>query len=428
MNVLPLLSQRSSAIQESVIRRVFEEARDVRDPINLTLGQPDFPVPDAVKEAAVRAVREDRNGYSSNRGVDALLARIAEHLRWDLGWDVAAGPGAGPGQAGLMVTSGTSGGLLLGAMCLLNPGDEIIIPDPYFVLYPRLAEFCDGRAVPCDTYPDFRMTAERVERCITPRTKAVLVCSPSNPCGVVLSESDCRDLLELCRRRNLLLISDEIYDEFTYAESRMSDRWGEKRDERGGGLETRPTEFKAERGESTDRSEQRSVARCCPSPARFQGAHENVLLIRGFGKTYGFTGWRLGYAAGPAALIERMLKLQMHVYICAPTPLQFAAIEAFNVDISPLLEKFRARRDMVVERLSQVTEVPFPGGAFYAFAKVPERLGMTASHFKDAAKARRVLVVPGMAFSGRDSHFRISYAVREEVLEEGVEALVGLMR
>lgn len=405
---IPGFAARASAVQESIIRRVFEEARDVRDPINLTLGQPDFPVPESVKEAAIRAIREDRNGYSSNRGIDPLLARIAEHLRYDLGWNVAAGAGARSDQAGLMVTSGTSGGLLTAAMCLLDPGDEIIIPDPYFVLYPRLGEFCDARAVPCDTYPDFRMTAERIERCITPRTKAVLVCSPSNPCGTVLSEAECRDVLDLCRRRNLLLISDEIYDEFTHVESRTSVRFGEQT--------------------GTDRSEQRAAARCCPSPARFQGAHENVLLIRGFGKTYGFTGWRLGYASGPAPLIDRMLKLQMHIYICAPTPLQFAAIEAFSVDVAPLLERFRRRRDMVVERLSQVTEVPFPGGAFYAFVKVPERLKMSASQFKDAAKARRILVVPGMAFSQRDTHFRISYAVREEVLNQGLDGLVAMMK
>lgn len=397
MDIGPLFSTRSETIQESVIRRIFEEARDVRDPINLTLGQPDFLVPDVVKEAAVQAIREDRNGYSSNRGVDQLLQRISTHLRWDLGWDVAPGPGAKPGQAGLMVTSGTSGGLLLGAMCLLNPGDEIIIPDPYFVLYPRLGEFCEAKAVPCDTYPDFRMTAERIERMITPRTKAVLVCSPSNPCGVVMSESDCRDVLDLCRRRNLLLISDEIYDEFTYSESRTSRRAGD------------------------------SQQRCCPSPGRFEGAHENVLLIRGFGKTYGFTGWRLGYASGPSALIDRMLKLQMHIYICAPTPLQFAAVEAFGADISPVLKKFEQRRNIVVDRLSEVTDVAYPGGAFYAFVKVPERLKMTAMQFKDAAKARRVLVVPGMAFSARDTHFRISYAVREEVLKEGLDELVAIM-
>jgi aminotransferase len=384
-----LLSSRSEAVKESVIRRVFEEARDVKGPINLTIGQPDFAVPEAVKRAAARAIEEDRNGYSSNRGIDPLLERIARHLRETAKWDVSPGRAA-PGQAGLMVTSGTSGGLILAAIALLDEGDEIIIPDPYFVLYPRLGELTGGRAVPCDTYPDFRLTAERVERLITSRTKAVLLCSPSNPCGTVASERECRDLLDLCRRRGILLISDEIYDEFTYAESRVKGR--------------------------------------CPTPAAFEGAQEDVLLIRGFGKTYGFTGWRMGYAAGPSRLIDRMLKLQMHLYICAPTPLQYGAIEAFDTDMSALIERFAKRRDLCYRRLSQVTEVPSPGGAFYVFPRVPERLGMTASQFKDAAKARRVLIVPGMAFSGRDTHFRISYAVDEKTLEQGLDILVDLMR
>jgi aminotransferase len=389
MDLDRLFSARSDAVTESVIRRVFEEGRDVRDAINLTLGQPDFPVAESVKRAAVRAIEEDRNGYSSNRGVDPLLGALASHLKATVNWDVAPGQ-PGSGQAGLMVTMGTSGALILAAMALLDEGDEIIIPDPYFVLYPRLGELTGGRAVPCDTYPDFRLTAERVEPLIGRRTKAVLLNSPSNPCGTVNSEPECRELLELCRRKNVLLISDEIYDEFTYPESREHGR--------------------------------------CPTPAAFAGAQEDVLLVRGFGKTYGFTGWRLGYAAGPAKLIEKMLKLQMHLYICAPTPLQFGAIEALGADMSPVLERFRRRRDMGFERLAAVTELPYPGGAFYLFPKVPERLGMTAMQFKDAAKARRVLIVPGMAFSERDTHFRISYAVDEKTLGEGLDVLVELMR
>lgn len=397
MNLDRLLSARSAAVQESVIRKVFEEARDVVDPINLTLGQPDFPVPDVVKRAAIRAIEENQNGYSSNRGIDPLLKKLAAKVKADVGWDVSATAKCGPGQSGLMVTGGTSGGLILAALALLDAGDEIIIPDPYFVLYPRLGELCGARAVTCDTYPDFRMTAARVEQLITPRTKAVVLNSPSNPCGVVSTEKECAELLELCKRKGVLLISDEIYDEFTYSEARTS--------------------------KSAD-----GRARVCPSPCRLPGAQENSLLIRGFGKTYGFTGWRMGYASGPPALIDTMIKLQQHIYICAPTPLQAGAVEALDLDMSAQILKYQRRRDMVVERLSKVTEVPHPGGAFYAFAKVPERMGMTASEFKDAAKARKVLVVPGRAFSSRDTHFRLSYAVEEGVLERGVEELVRLMR
>lgn len=403
MDIAKVLAARAGAVQESVIRRVFEGARDVVSPINLSIGQPDFPVPEAIKAAAVRAIQNDQNGYAPNRGVDALLARIARHLKEDVGWGVTW-PGSAPapakpvtGGTGVMVTQGTSGGLVDAAMAILDPGDEIIIQDPYFVLYPRLAELTGAKVVACDTYPDFRLTASRVEPLITKRTKAVLLNTPSNPTGVISSEQECRDLLELCRRKNVLLISDEIYDEFTFPESRTSRRVAS------------------------------AAGTTCPSPARFPGAHEDVLLVRGFGKTYGCTGWRLGYIAGPAALLNTMVKMQQHLYICAPTPLQYGAIEAFDVDMGPLIERFRKRRDLVLERLGKVTEVPYPGGAFYAFVKVPERLGMTASEFMEQARSKRVLVVPGYAFSKRDTHFRISYAVKDEVLEEGLGILAGLM-
>ncbi len=407
MDIQRLFSARASTVEESLIRRVFEEGRSVRDPIDFTLGQPDFPVPDAIKAGAVRAISENRNGYSSNRGVDPLLEKIAAHLKRDLGWDVATRPepGAG-GRPQAMVSMGTSGVLVCLAMCLLDPGDEIIIPEPYFVLYPRLAELTGAKAVMCQTYPDFRMTADRVEPLITARTKFVLLNSPSNPCGVVLGESDCRDLLDLCRRRNILLVSDEIYDAFVYSESRM---------------EPIAQAIDPERSRSRERSS-------CPSPCRFPGAHEHTLLVRGFGKTYGPTGWRLGYCAGPGPLIERMLRFQMHLYINAPTPLQFGAAAAFDTDISAIIADYQRRRDLVHKRLSEVTEVPFPGGAFYAFAKVPERLRMTATQFKDAAKARRVLIVPGAAFSSRDTHFRLSFATAESKLREGLDILVDLMR
>jgi aspartate/methionine/tyrosine aminotransferase len=310
-------------------------------------------------------------------------------------------------------------------MALLDPGDEFIIPDPYFVLYPRLAELTGARAVTCDTYPDFRMTAARVEPLITARTKAVLLVSPSNPCGVVASEQECRELLDLCRRKNVLLISDEIYDQFVYPESRtsvMARASGPALARGGAGPGADHGQAHPPGGLPVPPGDRRG-----PSPARVPGAQEDVLLVRGFGKTYGCTGWRLGYVAGPAKLINPMVKMQQHLYICAPTPLQWGVVEAFDTDMSGLIESFRKRRDKVVKALSAVTEVPYPGGAFYAFVKVPQRMGMTADEFMKLARSRRVLVVPGYAFSGRDTHFRLSYAVKEEVLEEGLGILAELM-
>lgn len=397
MSVHRPLSARAVTVRESMIRRIFEEAREIRDPINLTLGQPDFPAPEAIKRAAIAAIENDRNGYTSNRGDDALLARIAAHLRADVGWDAATGPTTAPDSPAVMVVSGTTGALVLAALCLLDADDEIIIPDPHFPLYANLAELCGARALPCDTYPDFRLTAERVEPLITARTRAVLLNTPANPTGVVSTERECRDLLDLCRRHRIFLISDEIYDAFTYPECRTARRAGT--------------------GEP-----------CCPSPARFPQAWDTVLLIRGFGKTCGVTGWRLGYAAGPAHLIEAMVRLHQHVYICAPTPLQHGIRAAFDVDMSAVIERFSRRRELVCTTLGPVTELVRPGGAFYAFVPVPPRLGMTATQFKEAARARRVLIVPGVAFSARDSHFRLSYAVDDARLAEGLAILADLMR
>ncbi len=376
-----LLSRRVLGMDGSGIRRAFELGASLENPINLSIGQPDFPVPEAMKAGAIEAIRSDRNGYSLSEGVAPLNAAIRSHLAHDLGWD-PADPGTG-----VMVTSGTSGALLLSALALLDPGDEAIVPDPWFVIYPQLGPLTGGRVVPCDTYPDFRMTAERVEPLITERTKFVLVNSPGNPTGVVLDERECRDLAELCRDRGVQLVSDEIYDEFVF-----SDAVG-------------PTG-------------------ACPSPGRHD---PGVLVIRGFGKTYGCTGWRLGYAAGPTPLITQMRKLQQFTFVCAPTPLQWGAVAALDVDLSAQIAAYQRRRDRVVEMLSPHTRVSTPGGAFYAFFEVPASLGLTGTQFVEQAVRHRVLLVAGGVFSARDTHVRLSFAVPEPMLEEGLEILAGML-
>lgn len=388
-----LISARSRSIDASGIRKAFDLARTIKNPINLSIGQPDFPVPEAMKRAAINAIETDQNGYTVTQGVEPLRQRIARHLAWDLGWS-GTGDEGGPG---LMISSGTSGSLLLAMLAILDPGDEIVIPDPYFVMYPHVAKMCGGKAVLCDTYPDFRMTAERVEPLINERTKAVLFNSPSNPCGTVPSRRDCEELLDLCRRKGVLLISDEIYDEFAYPEA-MTD--------------TATAEPKAPR---------------IPSPARLPGASEDVLLIRGFGKTFGCTGWRMGYAAGPKGLIEQLLKLQQYTFVCAPSIAQWGCIDALDVDMSQHIDEYRRRRDLLIEKLGAHTEITVPGGAFYAFPKVPERLGMTATQFCELAIKERVIIIPGSIFSARDTHFRVSYATKPEMLEEGLDILARLL-
>ncbi len=375
-----LLSDRSLAIDVSGIRRVFELGAKLDNPINLSIGQPDFPVPQAIKDATIDAIRADRNGYTLTQGVPELRSAIVRRIRDDVGWDVPSD------DLGLIVTSGTSGGLLLAMMATLNPGDEVIVPDPYFVVYPALAELTGGRAVYCDTYPDFRLTAERVEPLITERTKLLLLNSPSNPSGVVLRTSELRDIVELCESRGVLIVSDEIYDEFTYDDGREDGR--------------------------------------CPSPARLT---DRLLLVRGFGKTYGCTGWRMGYAAGPKPVLDQMAKLQQYTFVCAPSMAQFGLAVAFDVDMGPLVRSYQAKRDRVLAALAPVTNVTHPAGAFYAFVEVPAAVAGSATAFVERATERNVLVIPGNVFSRRDTHFRLSYAAPDETLDKGLAILAEML-
>jgi aspartate/methionine/tyrosine aminotransferase len=382
LDVSKILSRRVQSVDASGIRKVFDLAAHLKDPINLSIGQPDFPVPDLLKQAAIKAIEENRNGYTQTQGCPELLRAIWARLGSEIGW--TAEP-----QHGLsaIVTSGTSGALVLGMMAVLDPGDEAIVPDPYFVMYPQLSALTGGKMVLCNTYPDFRMTAERIEKLITPRTKAVLVNSPGNPTGVVLNSKELQDIVDLCRAKGILLISDEIYDEFTFSESREDGRF--------------------------------------PTPARVT---RDCLLIRGFGKTYGCTGWRLGYVAGPHEIVQSIAKLQQYTYVCAPSMAQYAAAHAFEVDMRPWVDRFEKRRDTVLAAFEGLTQVARPGGAFYAFVEVPPALGMTATQFVEKAIERSVLVIPGKVFSTRDTHFRLSFAAKEETLARGLDVLRGIMR
>lgn len=377
-----IITERSVAIGGSGIRKIFELAATMKDPINLSIGQPDFDVPGPIKEAAIAAIKAGRNQYTPTQGVAELRTAISDRLKTDLGWDLAADP-----NLALTTTSGTSGGLLLSYLTFSEAGDEVIIPDPYFVIYPAAARIAGSTVRYCDTYPDFRMTAEKIEPLINSRTKFVLLNTPSNPCGVTLTETELRDIVELCRAKGILLISDEIYDEFTFADGR--DPQGR-----------------------------------FPSPARFT---QDLIVLRGFSKSYGMTGWRLGYAAGPKELIDAMSRMQQFTFVCAPSMVQYGGAVALATDIFEYVRAYERKRDLVVAALSPLARIGQPTGAFYAFVEVPERLGMTGTEFVREAAKQNLLLIPGGAFSRRDSHFRLSYATSDTKLQQGLTIIVNLL-
>jgi len=387
VNTDRFITDRLRAIDASGIRRVFDLAATLEDPINLSIGQPDFDVPEPAKRAAIQAIEAGFNRYTQTQGAAELRARVTAELISEFGETLGAGSRLAD-DLGLVITSGVSGALVLALMTCVGPGDEVLIGDPYFVMYRHLVTLSGATAVYVDTYPDFQLTAERVERAITDRTKLLLFNSPSNPTGVVATPGTCRAVAEVCDRRGVLLLSDEIYDQFCY----------EKRPGAGG------------------------VPRC-PSPL---SCTRDLLVLRGFSKTYGMTGWRLGYAVGPRPIIEQMTKLQQYTFVCAPSMTQLAGAAALDLDMGGHVEHYRRKRDRVVERLSPYYELTTPGGAFYAFPKVPERLGLTGTQFVERAIERNVLIIPGSVFSGRDTHFRLSYACDDATLDRGLDVLVAL--
>jgi aspartate/methionine/tyrosine aminotransferase len=366
------VSQRANAVDASGIRKVFDLAAKLKDPINLSIGQPDFDVPEQAKQAAIDAIRAGRNAYTQTQGI----ANLRDRLRKDL----AAEHGRDLGE--VLITSGVSGGLMLAIMATINPGDEAVCLDPYFVMYKHLLTMAGGKVVAVDSYPDFRFHADRVEKAITPRTKLLLLNSPCNPTGIVMSEADVRAAVELARKYDLLIISDEIYKPFMY--------------------------------ESAD-------GKPLTNPSMF---YDKTILLRGYSKSHAMTGWRLGYAAGPDAIVGQMTKLQQYTFVCAPSPLQWAAVTAMDLPTDWASDAYRKKRDIVYAGLSKKFELVKPQGAFYIFPKAPA--GMTASQFCAKAIENNVLIIPGNVFSERDTHFRISYATTDEKLVQGCEILCKL--
>jgi aspartate aminotransferase/aminotransferase len=363
------IADRMSRIDASGIRKVFDLAAKMKDPINLSIGQPHFDTPDPIKQALYRAVAEGRNAYSQTQGIPPLLAKLQARVDAEYGHR----------DRKVFVTSGTSGGLMLALSVLVNPGDEVLFFDPYFVMYKHLTTLVGGKPVLVETYPKFRIDLDKVRAAITERTKVILCNSPGNPTGTVLLDAELEGLARLAAERDIALISDEIYRTFCY---------------------DRPF----------------------TSPARW---NERTIIIDGFSKSHSMTGWRLGYAHGPEDVIQQMIKLQQFTFVCAPQPVQWAGVTACDVEFPERVAEYRLNRDFLLHELGGHYEFAPADGAFYLFAKAPWGTG---SEFVAEAIENDLLIIPGNVFSERDTHFRISYAAEHRTLERGVEVLRKMAR
>ena len=480
-----LIADRALAVDASGIRRVFDLAAKLPDPINLSIGLPDFDVPGPAKTAAIDAITGGHNRYTQTQGIAPLRERLRADLSTQMRRDVGE----------VLITSGVSGALLLVMLATINPGDEAIFLDPYFVMYRHLLTMAGGRAVAVDSYPDFGFPADRVEAAVTPRTKMLILNSPANPTGVVLGPADVRAAVDVARRHGLLIVSDEIYEPFLYGRAGVDIRTkstaagaphgaggnvaaGEtvaagktvapgrtgfaSVEESEGVSDSAGAGGSAGRGGPGGEPNQSGIARANGiqnpdnkgNPAGDEAAkrdknegargghsgtdpdtdqhaiyspaeiYENTLVLRGFSKSHAMTGWRVGYVVGPTELVAQMTKLQQYTFVCAPSAFQYAALASLEVDMSAHHVDYAAKRDMACHLLGQTFEIVRPGGAFYVFPKVPD--GQTATAFVEKAIARNVLIIPGGVFSGRDTHFRVSYATTDAKLRQGCEILCDL--
>ncbi len=363
------IADRMHLIDASGIRKVFDLAANMKDPINLSIGQPHFDTPEPIKQALFQAVNSGKNAYSQTQGIAPLLQKLQGRVDAEFGHP----------DRKVFVTSGTSGGLMLALLAMVNPGDEVLVFDPYFVMYKHLTTAAGGTVVPVSMYPDLRLDVAKVKAAITPRTKVMILNSPCNPTGYVASADEVREVAELAAERDIALISDEIYRAFCY---------------------DRPF----------------------VSAAKF---NPQTIVIDGFSKSHSMTGWRLGWMHGPESLMQQMIKLQQFSFVCAPHPVQWAGLAALDVDISASVLEYRRKRDFLLRELSSLYQIGPAGGAFYLFVKAPWG---TSSEFVAEAIRNGLLIIPGNVFSSQDTHFRISYAAEDRTLQRGVEVLQRIAR
>lgn len=360
---MALLAERVRLLENSSIRRMFDEAARRPDAANLTLGQPDFDALPATRSAALRHLRSAEPA-SHGAGLLSLRRAVSVKLRERNG--IPAKPDT------VLITPGVTAGIQLLCLALFQPGDEVLVPDPYFAVYPHALRLAGATSVPVDTYPDFCPRASALRRHLTERTKAVILNSPNNPTGAVYPERELKRIARFAGANGLLVVSDEIYEPFVFEGKHAS----------------------------------------------IGAYHEDTLTLNGFSKSAGVPGWRIGYAAGPPAVISGMRRLQELTCMRIPAFAQKAMVTSLAESCAQHAERYRMRRNHLWRALSGMYKLMRPRGAFYAF---PEAPGGNGDEFALHALDEGVVVVPGSAFSARNTHFRISFSGID--LAAGIEAL-----
>jgi len=374
------VSRRIESLSPSGIRRFFDLLATMEDVISLGVGQPDFVTPAVIRNAAIRSIEEGQTHYTSNYGILELREAISRHLEHHYG--VFYEP-----ANEIIVTTGVSEGLNVAMGALIDFGDEVLCPDPHFVAYPACIVLADGVVIPVPTSDanSFKLRAEDLEERITPRTKALLMGYPANPTGAVMERDDLLAVAEVARKHNLFVISDEIYDRLVYGHEHT----------------------------------------CFAS---LPDMRDRTILLGGFSKAYAMTGWRLGYVAARADLIEAMMKAHQYVMMSAPTVAQYAGLEALlnaEEDVRGMVNEYDRRRRLIVNGFNAIGLKCFePRGAFYAFPSISST-GLTDEAFAEMLlMEERVAVVPGSAFGSCGiGHVRACYAQSYELIEEALERI-----
>jgi len=364
---MSLLSKRLQYMDSSGIRKVFDLGASLDNPIDLSIGQPHFDVFPEIKEEAIRAIQNGHNSYTVTQGIPELHQAVREYYRrrFDIEVDHT------------LITSGVSGGLVLSFMALINPGDEVIVSDPCFMMYPSLVGFMGGVVKRVDTYPNFRFRADKLEAAVTSKSKVLVINTPANPTGAVIPPEDLQMIADFADSHGLFILTDEIYEQFSFDSP--------------------------------------------PDTILNYSRPERTMVLNGLSKSAGMTGWRVGYAIGPEEVLQAMTMLQQYSFVCAPSFAQRAGLVALRRDMAGELAEYRSKRDLMYEGLCERGfEVQKPGGAFYIFPKAP---GGSGTEFVERAIANNLLIIPGNVFSTQDSHCRISLAAEDEKLRQGLEVL-----